>query len=561
MIITGLPFPPYHEPKVKLKREYLDGIRAEMMKNKSSGSGFKIGPDLNVPSCNIGALNGSSSLTGADYYNNQAFRAVNQALGRVIRHKADYGAVLLLDNRFEQTKYQIGLSKWLRPHIDLSTGMGAAIVSLKRFFSDSTPEPIARPLLIDDLNHVDYEDGSGEAELNDIKKIVVVRPDFSKLIGGNYSSASMNQSQSLTQEDSSFIHPERIIKTVDLSASKNDVDSLSMQLPELARKTTIPCEGLESLYKRNSIHVPKQKPLVSLSSTIASAWSVLDRNNAVKPADPVKLGNVSQNSLDRSIRGLSTKVTTESVLLGSSSRDRTSTKLRTNDDDKSIDRALEFFNLAKVVLRSSDFELLGSKLKNLHSYGNLDDSEVYLKTSSEIIDIILLMDHDQSVKLLELFYQLLPQRYKSDVMAIGSSKRFEASKFKQLCQQYLTTADFEHLQKNISKAMVTYFDDVVALGFIKPIIDIWNGNTSISAEQKRLLFESMVRILPTKICDPATALWNNLNEDPIEKWLDKFKEEANLERYSDQLFSNDQRIPRGMNCIVCKNPICQVGPK
>lgn len=35
-------------------------------------------------------------------YNLEAFRAVNQAIGRVIRHKNDFGAVLLLDKRFAQ---------------------------------------------------------------------------------------------------------------------------------------------------------------------------------------------------------------------------------------------------------------------------------------------------------------------------------------------------------------------------------------------------------------------------------------------------------------------------
>jgi regulator of telomere elongation helicase 1 len=30
----------------------------------------------------------------------QALRAVNQAMGRVIRHRWDYGAVLLADERF-----------------------------------------------------------------------------------------------------------------------------------------------------------------------------------------------------------------------------------------------------------------------------------------------------------------------------------------------------------------------------------------------------------------------------------------------------------------------------
>lgn len=39
-------------------------------------------------------------LTGQMWYQQSASRAVNQALGRVIRHKYDWGAIFLLDERY-----------------------------------------------------------------------------------------------------------------------------------------------------------------------------------------------------------------------------------------------------------------------------------------------------------------------------------------------------------------------------------------------------------------------------------------------------------------------------
>lgn len=44
----------------------------------------------------------------------QAFRAINQAVGRCIRHSKDFGAIVLLDPRFQQPSNQKELSKWLR---------------------------------------------------------------------------------------------------------------------------------------------------------------------------------------------------------------------------------------------------------------------------------------------------------------------------------------------------------------------------------------------------------------------------------------------------------------
>ena len=125
VVITGLPFPPSHDPKVKMKREYLDGARAQKIAKASADGGFG----------EKALKNGiSDKLSGHEWYQQQAHRAVNQAIGRVIRNQADYGAVLLLDSRFGQPQNQIGLSKWLRPHIQNDEGFGPAVRSLAQFY-------------------------------------------------------------------------------------------------------------------------------------------------------------------------------------------------------------------------------------------------------------------------------------------------------------------------------------------------------------------------------------------------------------------------------------------
>lgn len=78
VIITGIPYPPLKDPRVMLKRQYLDDW------SKQKGA--------------------SQFLTGDEWYSQQASRAVNQAIGRVIRHRNDYGAILLFDDRYHPSR-------------------------------------------------------------------------------------------------------------------------------------------------------------------------------------------------------------------------------------------------------------------------------------------------------------------------------------------------------------------------------------------------------------------------------------------------------------------------
>lgn len=86
VICLGIPFPAIKSPEVDLKMKYNDQRK---QKNK-----------------NI--------LTGNAWYEIQAFRALNQALGRCIRHRKDWGAILMVDARYGQiTRYVESLSKWV----------------------------------------------------------------------------------------------------------------------------------------------------------------------------------------------------------------------------------------------------------------------------------------------------------------------------------------------------------------------------------------------------------------------------------------------------------------
>ncbi|EQC32130.1 hypothetical protein SDRG_10326 [Saprolegnia diclina VS20] len=107
VVITGLPFAPIKDPKIVLKKEFLD--------------------QAIVPP-------GESKLTGNNWYVQQAARAVNQAIGRVIRHRHDYGAIILLDERFGYAQQRGTLSKWLQSYCHNFNSYGEAHGTLVRFF-------------------------------------------------------------------------------------------------------------------------------------------------------------------------------------------------------------------------------------------------------------------------------------------------------------------------------------------------------------------------------------------------------------------------------------------
>ncbi|KAL0265685.1 UNVERIFIED_CONTAM: hypothetical protein PYX00_011399 [Menopon gallinae] len=77
VLAVGIPYPNLKDIQVELKREYSD----------------------------------------RSWYETQAFRAVSQALGRVIRHKDDWGAVFLLDTRYSSRRIIDSLSRWVRENV------------------------------------------------------------------------------------------------------------------------------------------------------------------------------------------------------------------------------------------------------------------------------------------------------------------------------------------------------------------------------------------------------------------------------------------------------------
>ncbi|KAJ8637753.1 hypothetical protein MRB53_012020 [Persea americana] len=129
VIITGMPFAMRTDPKIRLKREYLDQQALSQKKE-----------------CVV--------LTGEEWYSQQAARAVNQAVGRVIRHRHDYGAIIFCDERFSQQNRQSQMSLWLRPHVKCYHKFGDAVFTLTKFFRERGTSSSVEPKSIERLSTV-----------------------------------------------------------------------------------------------------------------------------------------------------------------------------------------------------------------------------------------------------------------------------------------------------------------------------------------------------------------------------------------------------------------------
>nr|CAH7753344.1 unnamed protein product [Callosobruchus chinensis] len=82
VIVVGLPYPNIKAVDLKEKMAYLD---------RTEGLG-----------------------AGQKFYENQCMKAVNQCIGRAVRHKNDYATVLLLDERYNRMSVKNSLPNWIK---------------------------------------------------------------------------------------------------------------------------------------------------------------------------------------------------------------------------------------------------------------------------------------------------------------------------------------------------------------------------------------------------------------------------------------------------------------
>ena len=130
VIIVGIPYAPFTDLKISLRRQYLDK-RAKQQEelNERLALASARGQDVllvrrdDLPLASITNIH-SAPLNGSEWYTISAHRAVNQSVGRVIRHKDDFGTILLMDERYTAISSIQRLSKWMQPFYRPMTTVG-----------------------------------------------------------------------------------------------------------------------------------------------------------------------------------------------------------------------------------------------------------------------------------------------------------------------------------------------------------------------------------------------------------------------------------------------------
>lgn len=102
VVVVGLPYPNINSPEWKARIEYIESSTLARLCDETTTGKTR---DEAVA---------ASKQAARDFYENSCMRAVNQSIGRAIRHQEDYAAIVLLDRRFGTERIRSKLPGWIR---------------------------------------------------------------------------------------------------------------------------------------------------------------------------------------------------------------------------------------------------------------------------------------------------------------------------------------------------------------------------------------------------------------------------------------------------------------
>jgi chromosome transmission fidelity protein 1 len=109
VVVVGLPYPNINSPEWKAKIEYIESSMFERLSTDSAA-----GEEASTRPAKLREeATAMSKQAARDFYENACMRAVNQSIGRAIRHQKDYAAIVLIDRRFGTERIKSKLPGWI----------------------------------------------------------------------------------------------------------------------------------------------------------------------------------------------------------------------------------------------------------------------------------------------------------------------------------------------------------------------------------------------------------------------------------------------------------------
>ena len=155
--MIGMPYPNPQDPELRERMMFMDAQHAAAQRRQmpagapspaaapgqvQASTQLTAAQSHRKPAGDLGAagppstVQGTALSTGKEFYEDLCMRAVNQCIGRVIRHSQDWAAVILADSRWVRDGPNGPVKKlpgWMQPSLTFTKSFGEAYSRLHRF--------------------------------------------------------------------------------------------------------------------------------------------------------------------------------------------------------------------------------------------------------------------------------------------------------------------------------------------------------------------------------------------------------------------------------------------
>lgn len=77
-------------------------------------------------------------LPGTVLIENLCMKAINQSIGRAIRHQRDFASIVLLDHRYARPSILAKLPAWIRDRVEVKATFGPAFAAVRKFHREKS---------------------------------------------------------------------------------------------------------------------------------------------------------------------------------------------------------------------------------------------------------------------------------------------------------------------------------------------------------------------------------------------------------------------------------------